>query len=172
MRELQLSGDAGERVAVDEFHRNDDRRRDVARGGDSVDGPDRNRGDDRGLARQAADYRDLRMRAVGRRARFCEAQRAMQGQVAPAHVVEDRLHIGSRRLEPGRIWRVTVELRIDQFVAGVEDKDLIVIEIGFQPTPDALLHPVGVVFDADVLNRPLGGRNAFDFTQNTLAIGA
>ena len=91
VRQLQLRGDAGERVAVDEFHRHHDRRRVVAGGEESAERPDRDRGNDRGPAREAADHRGLRMRAIVRHARFGEAERAVQGRVAPAHVGEHRL---------------------------------------------------------------------------------
>ena len=65
MGQLQLRGDAGERLAVDEFHRHHDRRGVVA-GGEVVDRSDRDRGDDGRAAREVADHRGLRVRAFVR----------------------------------------------------------------------------------------------------------
>src|SRR5664280_3904957 len=163
VRQPQLRGDAGERVAVDESHRHHDRRRIVAGAEESADRPDRYRGNDRGPAREAADHRGLRMRGILRHARFGEAERAVQGWVAPAHIGEHRLQIDQRRVEPGRIERLAAELRKDRLVATVEYEDVVVIEVGFQPKPDALVRPDRIVFHADILDRLLGGGDAFDF---------
>ena len=53
VRQLQLRGDAGERLAVDEFHRHHDRRRTVAGAGMAAERSDRDGGNDRRPAREA-----------------------------------------------------------------------------------------------------------------------
>ena len=170
--QLQLSGDAGERVVVDEFHRHDDRRRVVAGAEQSAERPHRSRGNDRGPAGKRADHRGLRVRAVVRHARRGQTERAVQGRIAPAHIGEHCLQIGQRGVGPGCIERLAAELGKDRLVVAVEDEDVVVIEVGFQPKPDIAVRPDRIVFDADILQRLLGGGDASDFAQHALAIGA
>ncbi len=170
VRQLQLRGDAGERLAVDEFHRHHDRRRTVAGTEQAAERPDRDGGNDSRPARECTDHGGLRMLAVGAVARLGEAERAVQGRVAPAHIGEHRLQIGQRRVGPGRVERVAAELRKDRLVVAVEDENVVVVEVGFQPEPDAPLRPGRIVFDAEILDRLLGGGDALDLAQHALAV--
>ena len=116
----------------------------VERGGNAIDRPDRDRGDDRGPAHagggspRLADARRLPSGSMGvRRIALCNVG------VAPAHVVEHRTQIGPQRLEPGRFGRCAAGHRIDRIVLPVEDEDVIVLEERLQPGPDALLAQSG-----------------------------
>ena len=170
VRQLQLRGDAGERLAVDEFHRHHDRLRMVAGAEQAAERPDRDRGNDRRPARKRADHGGLLMLAVGGAAKLGEAERAVQGRIAPAHIGEHRFQISQRLVGPGRVERLAAELRKDRLVVAVEDEDVVVVEVGFQPKPDALLRTGRVVFDAEILDRLLGGGDALDFAQHALAV--
>ena len=89
---------------------------------------------------------------------------------ASAQQVDDRRHVRPDRVEPIRIDAAVAEQRIDQAVGGVRHEHEVVVEIGFQPTPDPALHPVGVVLGADPPDGALRGGDALDLAQHALAV--
>ena len=140
-------GDAGERLAVDEFHRHHDRRRVVAGAEQSAERPDRDRRNDGGAACKRPDHHGLRMLAVVGLAWLGETERAVQGRIAPARIGEHQSRSASA-LSAQDAFDAS-RPNSDGFVVAVEDEDVVVIEVGFQPKPDALLRPGRVVFDTE-----------------------
>lgn len=99
-----------------------------------------------------AYYRDLRVRMGAGRIRLAKIYRAVQRGLTCVDVAKKRGELGARRCKPARVGRAAAGLRIDQIVTAVEDRDVIVIEIGLQPLVDALLDPFRVEILADVLH--------------------
>ena len=170
VHEPQLRGDAGERGLIDEFHRHDDRRIAVDGLRDPVDGTDGDRRDDRRLAHHAADHRGLGMRAAFGEARLVEADGAVQPRVAPAHVFDHRREIVARAGHPFGVGGAAAEQRVDQLVVAIENEDVVVIEVRFEPVADPVLGPGRVERAPDVLDGGGGGRHAFDFAQHAFAV--
>ena len=143
VRQLQLHGDVGKHVAVDEFHRHHDRCRVVAGGEETAERPDRDRGDDRRPARKAADHRGLRVRADPPPRLGSESRSAtVQGRVAPAHVSEHRSpDRPAQSSNQDGSSSLAGDLRKDRLVGAVEDENKIVVEVSSSAKSDAVLGP-------------------------------
>lgn len=117
-----------------------------------------------------AYYRDLRVRMGAGRIRLAKIYRAVQRGLTRVDVAKKRGELGARRCKPARVGRAAAGLRIDQVVTAVEDRDVIVIEIGLQPLVDALLDPFRVEILADVLHGRRRRGDAVYLAQHAFAV--
>ena len=59
---------------------------------------------------------------------------------------------------------------IDKSVVRVGDEDEVMVKVSLEPKANSPLHPVRIVFAANLLRGILGGGDALDFTQYALAV--
>ena len=168
----QLSGDAREHPVVDEFHRDEDRGDTVDRCRNAIARTDDDRRDYGGPTHQATDHGRLPMCAVLGRVHLVETDRARRALIAATHEVDDRSESGAGGREPFRIGRAMIDQRVDHPVTAIEDEDVVVIEVGFQPRADALVDPIVIERLANVLDCTIRGGDAFRFAQYALAVVA
>ncbi|MGA7034211.1 MAG: hypothetical protein WB052_15450, partial [Pseudolabrys sp.] len=94
-----------------------------------------------------------------------EADRASRVLIAAAHEVDHGREFGASGREPFCIGGSVINQRIDQPVIAIENKDVIVIKIGFQPRANALIDPIVVERLANVPDRAIRGSDVFRFPQ-------
>ncbi len=166
----QLRGNARERPVVDEFYRHENRRNAVDRRRYTVTRTDRDSRDHRRAVHQPADHRRLPVRAAVGRIHLVETDRALRRLVAAAHEVDHRDEAGTGGRKPFRVGGAVIDQRIDQPVIAIENKDVVVVEIGFQPRSDALIDPIVIERTANVLDRTVRGGDALRFAQYALPV--
>ena len=166
----QLCGNARERPVVDEFYRHENRRNAVDRCRYTVARTNRDRRDHRRAVHQPPDHRCLPVRAAVGRIHLIETDRALRRLVAAAHEVDYRAEAGTGGRKPFRVGGAVIDQRIDQSVIAIENEDVVVVEIGFQPRPDALIDPIVIERTANVLDRAIRGGDTLRFAQYTLAV--
>ena len=166
----QLRADVGEQTAFDELDRHDDGRAVVERRRHAVDRPDRGGGDHRRQVEQAGDDGGLRMRAAFGRRRLADADAAVQGQRAAAHVVDERRELRLDRRQRGGRHRLIAGDRVERLVLAVQHDDVVMLEKALQPDADAARDPSRIVIQADLLDGGLRGGDALDLAQHALAV--
>jgi hypothetical protein len=110
------------------------------------------------------------VRAAVGRIHLIETDRALRRLVAAAHEVDHRAEAGTGGRKPFRVGGAVIDQRIDQSVIAIENEDVVVVEIGFQPRPDALIDPIVIERTANVLDRAIRGGDTLRFAQYTLAV--
>ena len=169
MRQLELRGDVGQHILVDEFHGHNCGRGDVHIGGRIAAGCDDDGRDDGRPAKKALQPRPTMIARAGRRAVGAGYDDGSAGIVrAAAQEIEDRAKFGLERVDPVRIEIELVPPRVHELIGRIGNEDEILI--GMQALPGTQLDPIGIELEADAADGAVGRGDALDLAQH--AFGA